>query len=68
MWTLEWHLRNLIVSRQDVQASLTDFVRGLLAVEYSLPLWGSLFILLGVVTLFTFLGGMVFGRKEYVIN
>ncbi|HKI84559.1 MAG TPA: ABC transporter permease [Candidatus Krumholzibacteria bacterium] len=68
MWTLEWHLRNLIVSRQDVQASLTDFVRGLLSVEYSLPLWGSLFILLAVVTLFTFLGGLIFGRKEYVIN
>lgn len=68
MWTLEWHLRNLIVSRQDVQASLADFVKNLLAVEYSLPLWVSLLILLGVVTLFTFLGGMVFGRKEYVIN
>jgi ABC-2 type transport system permease protein len=68
MWTLEWHLRNLILGRQDVQASLTNFIRNLLSIEYSMPLWGSLLILIGILLTFTVLGGVAFGRKEYVIN
>jgi ABC-type transport system involved in multi-copper enzyme maturation permease subunit len=68
MWTLEWHLRNLVVSRDDVQKSLTDVVQRLLSVEYDLPAWQSLLIVLGVTVAVTLLGGWIFSRKEYVIN
>lgn len=68
MWTLEWHLRNLVVSRDDVQKTLTDFVQNLLSVEYSLPAWQSLLVVFGVTVAVTLLGGWIFSRKEYVIN
>jgi len=68
MWTLEWHLRNLILHQQDVASSLNQFVRHLLAVDYSMSFWGSLAILLGAMVVFTLLGGWVFSRKEYVIH
>jgi len=68
MWTLEWHLRNLILHQQDVTSSLNQFLRHFLSVDYSMPFWGSLAILLGAIVVFTLLGGSVFSRKEYVIH
>lgn len=68
MWTLEWHLRNLVVSRDDVQQTLMDFVQTLLSVEHTMPAWQSLLVVIGVILGVTLLGGWVFSRKEYVIN
>jgi len=68
MWTLEWHLRNLIRHRQDLASSFSTFVRHLLAVDYSMPAWGSLAILLASLVVFTLLGGWVFSRKEYLLD
>jgi ABC-type transport system involved in multi-copper enzyme maturation permease subunit len=68
MYTFEWHLRNLVVSREDVQKSLMDFVSALLSVEFTLPAWASLLILIAATTALMALGGWIFGRKEYLLS
>jgi len=68
MWTLEWHLRNLILHQQDVTASLNRFVLQFLSVDYAMPWWGSLAILLAALSIFTLAGGWVFSRKEYLLG
>ena len=67
-WTFEFHLRNLVVSNEDVQKSLFDWVRQFFAVQTDVPVWVSLLICVAGTVALTALGGAIFSRKEYVIN
>ena len=67
-WTLDFHLRNLLLREDDVQASLLEGLRALLIQEVEVSPWTSLAILLLALVGFSFLGGWIFSRREYVIQ
>jgi ABC-2 type transport system permease protein len=67
-WTLDFHLRNLLLREDDVQASLLDTLQALLVQNIEVSAWTSLAVLLLALVGFSFLGGWIFSRKEYVIQ
>jgi hypothetical protein len=67
-WTLDFHLRNLLLREDDVQASLLDTLQALLVQNIEVSAWASLAVLLLALVGFSWLGGWIFSRKEYVIQ
>ena len=67
-WTLDFHIRNLIMGDEDVQQGLMDAFRALLTEEAAISPWTSFFVLLTALVVFVLIGGWIFSRKEYVIN
>jgi ABC-2 type transport system permease protein len=67
-WTLDFHLRNLLLREDDVQASLLDGLKALLIEEVEISAWASLGILIVALVGFSLLGGWIFSRREYVIQ
>lgn len=67
-WTLDFHIRNLIMGGEDVQQSLLDAFRSLLTEEAAISPWTSFGVLVVALVAFVLIGGVIFSRKEYVIN
>jgi hypothetical protein len=67
-WTLDYHLRNLMLREDDVQASLMEGLRALLVQDVHVSPWLSLAVLLLALVGFSLLGGWIFSRREYVIS
>lgn len=67
-WTLDFHIRNLIMGGEDVQQSLLEAFRALLTEDAAVSPWTSFAILLVALFAFVLIGGAIFSRKEYVIN
>lgn len=67
-WTLDYHLRNLLLGREASADSLLDAVRGLLAPSGGLSPGVSLLVLVAALVAVMALGGAVFSRKEYVVS
>jgi hypothetical protein len=67
-WTLDFHLRNLMLREEDVQASLMEGLRALLVHEVEVSAYVSFGVLVLALVGFSFLGGWLFSRKEYVIQ
>lgn len=67
-WTLDFHIRNLIMGEEDVQQGLLDAFRTLLTEEAAVSPWTSFLVLLVALVAFVLIGGWIFSRKEYVIN
>jgi len=68
VWTLDFHFRNLMLREEDVQNNLLDAFRQLLTDQADIQWWISLVVLLVAMVAFTWIGGWVFSRREYVIN
>ncbi len=67
-WTLDYHLRNLLMGRAASADSLMDTVRRLLSPEQGLQPLVSLVILFGILAGLMAVGSLVFARKEYVVT
>jgi len=67
-WTLDFHLRNLLLRDEDVQASILEGLKHLLVREVEVSAWVSLAVLLLALVGFSVLGGWIFARREYVIQ
>lgn len=67
-WTLDFHLRNLMMRDDDVQSSVIQMLRDLLVESPEISPWTSLAVLIGALVAFVSLGGWFFARKQYVIN
>ena len=67
-WTLDFHLRNLMLREEDVQASLMEGLRTLLVHEVEVSAYVSFGVLVLALVGFSLLGGWLFSRKEYVIQ
>jgi ABC-2 type transport system permease protein len=67
-WTLDFHLRNLLLREDDVQASLLDGLRELLVRDVEVSAWVSFGVLIVALFGFSLLGGWIFSRREYVIQ
>jgi ABC-2 type transport system permease protein len=67
-WTLDFHLRNLLLREDETQASLLDALRVLLVKEVEISAWVSMGVLLVALVGFSWLGGWIFSRREYVIQ
>jgi ABC-type transport system involved in multi-copper enzyme maturation permease subunit len=67
-WTLDFHIRNLVMGKADVQKGLLDAFRQLLTDQAEISAWTSFFILAVALVAFIYIGGLIFSRKEYVIN
>lgn len=67
-WTLEFHVRNVMMRDDDVQGSVMDFLREMLVENPEVGAWTSVGILLAALVAFSVIGGVIFGRREYVVN
>lgn len=67
-WTLDFHLRNLMMRDDDVQSSVIQMLRDLLVESPEISPWASLAVLIGALVAFVGVGGWIFARKQYVIN
>jgi len=67
-WTLEFHVRNVMMRDDDVQGSMIDFVRQLVLENPDVGPWTSVGILVFALIAFSVIGGLIFGRREYVVN
>jgi ABC-2 type transport system permease protein len=67
-WTLDFHIRNLVMGNEDVQKGLLDAFRELLTDAAQISPWTSFAVLAVALVLFIYVGGLIFSRKEYVIN
>ncbi len=67
-WTLDFHIRNLIMGEEDVQKGLLDTFRHLLTDQAEVSAWVSFAVLTVALVVFVYVGGVLFSRKEYVIN
>jgi ABC-type uncharacterized transport system permease subunit len=68
LYTVNFHIRNLLFDDNDVVAGLMDFLRDMLVQDAEVSAATSVgalaFILVGA----ALLGGLIFGRREYVIS
>ncbi len=67
-WTLDFHLRNLMMRDEDVQSSVIQMLRDLLVESPEISPWTSFAVLIGALVAFVGVGGWIFARKQYVIN
>ena len=67
-WTLEFHVRNVMMRDDDVQGSVIDFLREMLVENPEVGPWTSVAVLLVALVAFSVIGGLIFGRREYVVN
>lgn len=67
-WTLDFHLRNLLLRDETVQKSILDSLKGLYLPDVEVSAWTSLAILIVCLVGFSVLGGWIFSRREYVIQ
>lgn len=67
-FTINFHIRNLLLDEADIQSSLMDAFRMLLTDEAAVAPWVSAVTLAGFLVLAVALGGAVFSRREYVIG
>lgn len=67
-WTLEFHVRNVMMRDDDVQGSVIEFLRRLVVDNAEVGPWTSVGILLVALVAFSIIGGVIFGRREYVVN
>lgn len=67
-WTLDFHLRNLLLREEDVQASIVEGLRALIVENVEVSAFASFSILLLALVGFSLLGGWIFSRREYVIQ
>lgn len=67
-WTLEFHVRNVMMRDEDVQGSMIDFLRRMMVENPDVSPWVSTGLLLVALVAFSVIGGVIFGRREYVVN
>ena len=67
-WTLDFHLRNLMMRDDDVQSSVIQMLRDFLVENPNVSPWISLGVLVGALVAFVGIGGWIFARRQYVIN
>lgn len=67
-WTLDFHLRNLMMRDDDVQSSVLQMLRDFLVENPDVSPWFSLGVLIAALAAFVAIGGWIFARKQYVIN
>jgi hypothetical protein len=67
-WTLDFHLRNLMMRDDDVQSSVIQLLRNFLVENPDVSPWTSMAVLVIAFLGFTVIGGWIFARKQYVIN
>ncbi|HKK71745.1 MAG TPA: ABC transporter permease [Candidatus Krumholzibacteria bacterium] len=67
-WTLEFHVRNVMMRDEDVQGSMIEFLRQMMVENPDVSPWVSTGLLLVALVAFSIIGGLVFGRREYVVN
>jgi ABC-type transport system involved in multi-copper enzyme maturation permease subunit len=67
-FTINFHIRNLLLGQADIQRSLVDAFRMLLTDQTSVSPWVSILALLTFLMLSIAAGGLVFSRREYVIG
>lgn len=67
-WTLDFHLRNIMMRDEDVQSSMFRALRDLLVENPEVSVTASVGVLLVALVAFALIGGWIFARKEYVIN
>jgi hypothetical protein len=68
LYTINFHIRNLLFDNEDVVANVMDFLRNLLTQEAEVSVTVSALALLAFFLGATAFGGWLFGRKEYVIS
>lgn len=68
LYTLEFHVRNVMLREDDVQRSLWDMIQGLVVQSPDVSPMASLGVLFGALVVFSVLGGWIFRGREYVIN
>ena len=67
-WTINFHIRNLFLDTEDLQASLMDAFRMLLTTELKVSGPESTFALTLFLVVAIALGAFLFRRREYVIS
>ncbi len=67
-YTINFHIRNLLLDDADVESKLLDAFRVLLTQEAEVPGWASAFALTAMLVAAVAVGGFLFSRKEYVIS
>lgn len=67
-YTINFHVRNLLLDDEDVVNQLMGFLRDLLAREVEVSALASSAALLAFFVGATLIGGAIFSRKEYVIS
>jgi ABC-type transport system involved in multi-copper enzyme maturation permease subunit len=67
-YTINFHIRNLLLDEADVQSSLMDAFRMLLTQEAAISPWVSGVALTAFLVLAVAAGGVIFARREYVIG
>ena len=67
-WTLEFHVRNVMMRDREVQGSVMDFLRRLMMESAEVAPGVSVTVLVLALIAFSILGGVIFGRREYVVN
>ena len=67
-WTLEFHVRNVMMRDDDVQGSMIDFLRRMMIENPDVSPWVSTGLLVVALVAFSIIGGLIFGRREYVVN
>jgi len=67
-YTINFHIRNLLLDDQDVQASLMGFLNEILNRENTVSSGESTLALLAFVGVATAAGAWIFRRREYVIS
>jgi len=68
LYTVNFHIRNLLFDDEDIVANLLDILEGLLVSNAEVSSLTSSAALMAIFIGATVVGGLVFGRKEYVIN